>query len=459
MNGLLANGVDGRHRCPASTSSRSLAARSRTTGCTRFFAVPPIVLALAKHPIVDDYDLSSLRRIFSGAAPLGAELASEAAARIGCEVVQGYGMTELCPVTHCHRRGRLPSPASSGSPSPTPSAASSTPRPATTGRRRARRAVGARPAGDEGLPRTTPRPRRRPSTTTAGCTPATWPIVDDDGHFCIVDRLKELIKYKGFQVPPAELEALLLTHPKIADCRRHRRPRRRGRRAAEGVRRHGAGPELTDDEVKDFVNEHVAQLQADPARRVHRRDPQVGQPARSCARSCAPPDPNVSRGPGPRETFGRRIGCQVSTGRSRPDSRSWIASADLEAAARDGTADRPVARLEVVHRGGDVQRCHVVDVGVGMLSGDRADRRDDRRQMAAAGSVHRCGDRAAAGVPEHDDQIDTEFGDGVVQAGERGGGGGVAGDSDDEEIARRLVEDDRRRHPGVRAGSTAARGS
>jgi 4-coumarate--CoA ligase len=42
--------------------------------------------------------------------------------------------------------------------------------------------------------------------------------IDADGHLFIVDRLKELIKYKGFQVPPAELEALLLTHPAVADA-------------------------------------------------------------------------------------------------------------------------------------------------------------------------------------------------------------------------------------------------
>ena len=42
--------------------------------------------------------------------------------------------------------------------------------------------------------------------------------IDDDDELFIVDRLKELIKYKGFQVAPAELEALLLTHPKISDA-------------------------------------------------------------------------------------------------------------------------------------------------------------------------------------------------------------------------------------------------
>ena len=72
----------------------------------RFFVVPPIVLAFAKHPLIDQYDLSSLTQLFSGAAPLSAELASEAAARLGCEVVQGYGMTEMSPVSHAVVGGR-----------------------------------------------------------------------------------------------------------------------------------------------------------------------------------------------------------------------------------------------------------------------------------------------------------------------------------------------------------------
>src|SRR5438270_615930 len=62
--------------------------------------VPPIVLALAKQPVVDSYDLSSLRMIFSGAAPLGAELSRACSERLGCDIVQGYGMTETSPVTH-----------------------------------------------------------------------------------------------------------------------------------------------------------------------------------------------------------------------------------------------------------------------------------------------------------------------------------------------------------------------
>ena len=68
---------------------------------TRFYAVPPVMLALARHPLVDDYDLSSLRCITCAAALLGPELATEVADRIGCPVYQAFGMTEvLSPMSH-----------------------------------------------------------------------------------------------------------------------------------------------------------------------------------------------------------------------------------------------------------------------------------------------------------------------------------------------------------------------
>jgi acyl-CoA synthetase (AMP-forming)/AMP-acid ligase II len=71
---------------------------------TRANLVPPIILALAKHPIVDQYDLSHLKIIMSGAAPLSAELAQACAERLGCIVLQGYGLTETSPVTHVNPR-------------------------------------------------------------------------------------------------------------------------------------------------------------------------------------------------------------------------------------------------------------------------------------------------------------------------------------------------------------------
>ena len=65
------------------------------------YIAPPVAVALAKHPLVDSYDMSTLRAVLSGAAPLDEELGHAVADRLGCRVVQGYGMTELSPVSHC----------------------------------------------------------------------------------------------------------------------------------------------------------------------------------------------------------------------------------------------------------------------------------------------------------------------------------------------------------------------
>ena len=62
--------------------------------------MPPLVLALSKHPLVEKYDVSSIRLISSGAAPLGQELEQACANRLGCEIYQGYGLTEVAGASH-----------------------------------------------------------------------------------------------------------------------------------------------------------------------------------------------------------------------------------------------------------------------------------------------------------------------------------------------------------------------
>ena len=184
---------------------------------TRFFAVPPIVLAFAKHPMVDQYDLSSLRQVFSGAAPLSAELAVEAGQRVGCEVVQGYGMTEMSPVSHLTPAGQF-KPGTCGVTVPNAECRIVDP---VTGEDQG--------VGGEGElwvrgPMVMKGYLNNPEATAATIDADGWlhtgdvGVFDEDGHLLIVDRVKELIKYKGFQVAPAELEALLLTHPAIADA-------------------------------------------------------------------------------------------------------------------------------------------------------------------------------------------------------------------------------------------------
>jgi acyl-CoA synthetase (AMP-forming)/AMP-acid ligase II len=219
--------------------------------------VPPVVLALAKHPLVDEYDLSSIVQIFSGAAPLGAELAAEASKRVGCEVVQGYGMTELSPVSHCTVEGDF-RPGTSGVTVP------------NTESRIVDPATGEdQDIGGEGEllvrgPQVMKGYLNNEEATRITIDDDGWlhtgdvAIVDEHHHVSIVDRVKELIKYKGFQVPPAELEALLIAHPKIADVAVVGVPDDEAGEIPKAFVVTAAGQEITVDEIQSYVSEHVA---------------------------------------------------------------------------------------------------------------------------------------------------------------------------------------------------------
>jgi 4-coumarate--CoA ligase len=82
--------------------------------------------------------------------------------------------------------------------------------------------------------------------------------VDAGGVFHVVDRLKELIKYKGYQVPPAELEALLLSHPRIADAAVVGMPDEEAGEIPKAFVVTAPGQAVTADEVVAFVAEQVA---------------------------------------------------------------------------------------------------------------------------------------------------------------------------------------------------------
>jgi acyl-CoA synthetase (AMP-forming)/AMP-acid ligase II len=186
---------------------------------TRAYVVPPIALALAKDPAVERRDLSALKHILCGAAPLGGDLAEEVAERIGCSVSQGCGMTEMSPVTHMvPPSSAAKKPGSIGPPIPGTECRLID---SDTGR-------DSEPGGSGELWMRGPQVMQgylgNRKATAAMIDDDGWlhsgdvAIVDEDGWFAIVDRVKELIKYKGFQVAPAELEAILITHPQVADC-------------------------------------------------------------------------------------------------------------------------------------------------------------------------------------------------------------------------------------------------
>ena len=185
---------------------------------TQTVVVPPIIQALAKHPAVDSYDLSSLRFVGCGAAPLGAGLQQACTERIGCPVVQGYGMTEATAAIALHPAGTPAVPGSSGRLLPGVRARITDPEtgadrgPGETGELWVR--TPAQMTGYLGNPSATD------ATVDAGGWLHTGDIArfDGDGNLFIVDRVKELIKVKGFQVAPAELEAILRNHPCVNDA-------------------------------------------------------------------------------------------------------------------------------------------------------------------------------------------------------------------------------------------------
>jgi acyl-CoA synthetase (AMP-forming)/AMP-acid ligase II len=224
---------------------------------TRAYLAPPIVVALAKHPLVDRYDLSALESVFSGAAPLDASMERACAERLGCEVVQGWGLTETSPVvTTNHNTPDGPRPGSVGVLLPNTEARVVDP---ATGADVSRGEVGELLVRG---PQVMKGYLNAPDATAEMLDPDGWlhtgdlGKIDQDGYVFIVDRVKELIKYKGLQVAPAELEAFLLSHPAIADAAVVRSPDEEAGEVPKAFV--VARTPLDAEEVMAFVAERVA---------------------------------------------------------------------------------------------------------------------------------------------------------------------------------------------------------
>jgi acyl-CoA synthetase (AMP-forming)/AMP-acid ligase II len=181
--------------------------------------VPPIVLGLSRNPLVDRFDLSKLETMHCGAAPLSVEVASAACERLGVRISYGYGMTELSPLSHLTYSGNnRENEGSVGYCLPNTTC----------------KIVGIENQvelgpGEEGEvcvrgPQVMKGYLGQPEATAELIDSEQWVhtgdvgYADEDGALFIVDRLKELIKYKGRQIAPAELEAVLLSHPSVADA-------------------------------------------------------------------------------------------------------------------------------------------------------------------------------------------------------------------------------------------------
>jgi acyl-CoA synthetase (AMP-forming)/AMP-acid ligase II len=222
------------------------------------YVVPPIVLALTNHPAVDSYDISSLKFINSGGAPMGADLEKACAARIGSVVKQGYGMTETSSVTHTNPYpGRIKTATCGLTVPHTECRIVDT----DTGRN-----LGRNERGELWVrgPQIMKGYLNRPDATAECLDEDGWlrtgdiAIVDDDGYFRIVDRLKEFIKYKGYQVAPAELEDLLIAHEAIDDAAVVPSPDEEAGELPKGFIVLKTGVEIDAEEIMRYVAERVA---------------------------------------------------------------------------------------------------------------------------------------------------------------------------------------------------------
>ena len=242
---------------------------------THVCVAPPVIVALAKHPAVEGHDLSQLRTLFSGAAPMDAALQESCAAT--ARLRRAPGLRDDGGESRSRtRRRRCPGmnrPGTVGQLAPNTECRIVD---VVTGQD-----VGADAEGELWVrgPQVMKGYLRNQAATEATLTADGWlrtgdiGRVDADGYFSIVDRLKELIKYKGYQVPPAELEALLLTHPAVSDS------------AVIGVPDPEAGEspkafvvlkgEVIGRGTDGLRRRTRGAVQADPERGVHRRDPEV----------------------------------------------------------------------------------------------------------------------------------------------------------------------------------------
>ncbi|XP_073281880.1 4-coumarate:CoA ligase 1-like [Primulina huaijiensis] len=224
--------------------------------------VPPIVLAIAKSPVVDRYDLSSVRTVMSGAAPLGREL--EDAVRIkfaSAKLGQGYGMTEAGPVlAMCLAFAKEAFEIKSGACGTVVRNAEMKIVDTETGLSLARNQPGEICIrGDQIMKGYLNDPESTEKTIDKEGWLHTGDIgfIDADDELFIVDRLKEIIKYKGFQVAPAELEAILLNHPCISDAAVVPMKDEAAGEVPVAFVVRSNGSAISEDEIKHFISKQV----------------------------------------------------------------------------------------------------------------------------------------------------------------------------------------------------------
>ncbi|XP_012160201.1 luciferin 4-monooxygenase isoform X1 [Ceratitis capitata] len=226
------------------------------------FMVPPLMVFLAKHPLVDKYDLSSLMVLLCGAAPLSKETQDLITERIGVPIIrQGYGLSE----STLSLLVQNDTACKAGSVGTLKLGIYAKVIDTETGKTLGPNQRGELCFKGDCIMKGYIGDAKSTQTVIQDGWLHTGDIgyYDDDFEFFIVDRIKELIKYKGFQVPPAEIESLLLTHPKIKDAAVIGIPDEEAGELPLAFVVKQANVVLSEDDVVKFVSEN-----ASPAKRL-----------------------------------------------------------------------------------------------------------------------------------------------------------------------------------------------
>ncbi|KAL4892224.1 hypothetical protein BDV59DRAFT_180305 [Aspergillus ambiguus] len=225
---------------------------------TYAYVVPPVILELVSNPRVAQYDLSSLRMMLSAAAPLAVELIHSLQQKLNLSVRQAYGMSECAPCTHMQTWEEARTHLGSVGRLLPNMVAKYSPVEGETGKSRELWVKG--PNVFLGY-LNNPKANRESFSEDGYYKTGDVGYTDENGHFYITDRVKELIKYNGFQVAPAELEDIALGHPAVADV------------AVTGIKNGQSGTELprayvtvakgyapskaTADDIMNYVSDRV----------------------------------------------------------------------------------------------------------------------------------------------------------------------------------------------------------
>ncbi|KAM7361561.1 luciferin 4-monooxygenase isoform 1-T2 [Cochliomyia hominivorax] len=221
------------------------------------FMVPPLMVFLAKHPIVEKYDLSSLMALLCGAAPLSKETEDQIKERIGIPIIrQGYGLSEST-LSLLVQNDNACKPGSVGALKVGLYAKVIDPE---TGKNLGPNQRGELCFKGDCIMKGYIGDVKSTQSVIVDGWLHTGDIgyYDEDFEFFIVDRIKELIKYKGFQVPPAEIEALLLTNPKIKDAAVIGKPDEEAGELPMAFVVKQANVQLSEQDVIDFVAERAS---------------------------------------------------------------------------------------------------------------------------------------------------------------------------------------------------------